>query len=226
VDGTSSGAAEVGLRIDEDVDVVAEGVGVGGAGEAEAIAFGCDLMEAHDGEGADGFGGVELEHRDAEEAADGVGSGDVGIARGVGSGCGGVGYDFDLHAVGVGEGEDFFVKAARAASEGDAFVNEALLPVVEGGEGDTEGGVGDFAGAGGAFADVGPGKEGEDGAGGAEVVAEVEVVGAGVVEVDGALDEAEAEDLGVEVEISLRVGGDGGDVVKTDDGACRHGGDL
>ena len=55
------------------------------------------------------------------------------------------------------------------------------------------------------------------------VVAEVEVVGAGVVEVDGALDEAEAEDLGVEVEVGLGVGGDGGDVVETDDGLCRHG---
>ena len=70
---------------------------------------------------------------------------------------------------------------------------------------------------------MGPGEEGEDGAGGAEVVAEVEVVGAGVVEVDGALDEAEAEDLGVEVEVGLGVGGDGGDVVKTDDGLSGHG---
>ena len=54
------------------------------------------------------------------------------------------------------------------------------------------------------------------------VIAEVEVVGAGVVEVDGALDEAEAEAFGVEVEVGLRVGGDGGDVVETDDGLCRH----
>ena len=73
---------------------------------------------------------------------------------------------------------------------------------------------------------VGPGEEGEDGAGRAGVVAEVEVVGAGVVEVDGALDEAEAEAFGVEVEIGLRVGGDGGDVVETDDGLCRHVGPL
>ena len=58
------------------------------------------------------------------------------------------------------------------------------------------------------------------------VVAEVEVVGAGVVEVDGALDEAEAEDLGVEVEVGLGVGGDGGDVVKTDDGVGGHGRNL
>ena len=101
--------------------------------------------------------------------------------------------------------------------------DEALLPEGEGVGGDAEGGVGDFAGAGGAATDAGPGEEGEDGAGGAEVVAEVEVVGAGVVEVDGALDEAEAEDLGVEVEVGLGVGGDGGDVVETDDGLGGHG---
>jgi len=65
---------------------------------------------------------------------------------------------------------------------------------------------------------VRPGEEGHDGAGGAGVVAEVEVVGAGVVEVDGALDQAETEDLGVEVQVALWVGGDGGDVVEAEDG--------
>ena len=78
--------------------------------------------------------------------------------------------------------------------------------------------MGDFAGAGVSAVGVGPGEEGQDGAGRSGVVAEVEVVGAGVVEVDGALDEAEAENLGVEIEVALGVGGDGGDVVKTDDG--------
>jgi hypothetical protein len=50
-----------------------------------------------------------------------------------------------------------------------------------------------------------PGKEGEDGAGSACVVAEIEVVATGIVEVDCALDETEAQHLGVEVEIRLRV---------------------
>ncbi len=73
VDGAGAGAAEVGLGIDEDVDVIAWSGGVGGRSEAEAIAFGGDLMEAHEGERGGGFGGVELEHGDAEEASDGVG---------------------------------------------------------------------------------------------------------------------------------------------------------
>ena len=133
-----------------------------------------------------------------------------------------MGYDFDLHAVGIGQGEDFFFEAPGTAGELDALLDEALLPEVDGVCRDAEGGVRDFADARGAVADARPGEESEDGAGGAEVVAEIEVVGAGVVKVDGALDEAEAEDLGVEVEICLRVGGDGGDVVETDDGLCRH----
>jgi len=133
-----------------------------------------------------------------------------------------VGDELDLHAVGVGEGEDFFVEAAGAAGEGDVEVDEALLPEGEGRGGDAEGGVGDFAGASGAASGVGPGEEGEDGAGGASVVAEVEMVGAGVIEVDRAFDEAEAEAFGVEVEVGLGVGGDGGDVMETDDGLCRH----
>ena len=58
-----------------------------------------------------------------------------------------MGYEFELHAVGVGEGEDFFFEAAGAAGELDALVDEALLPEGERVGGDAEGGVGDFAGA-------------------------------------------------------------------------------
>ncbi len=94
---------------------------------------------------------------------------------------------------------------------------QAVFPVFDRSERDAEGGLGDFAGAGVAAAGAGPGEEGEDGSGRAGVVAEVEVVGSGVVEVYGALDEAQAEDLGVEVEVALGVGGDCGDVVETDD---------
>ena len=51
-----------------------------------------------------------------------------------------------------------------------------------------------------------------------------EVIGAGIVLVDAALDEAHAEDAGVEIEVFLRRAGDGGDVVKTVDGM--HGGHV
>ena len=54
---------------------------------------------------------------------------------------------------------------------------------------------------------------GEDRARGALLVPEVQVVGLGRVEVDGLLDEPQAEDVGVEVDVPLRVAGDHRDVV-------------
>jgi len=102
-----------------------------------------------------------------------------------------VGYDFDLHAVGVGQGEDFFFEAPGTAGELDALLDEALLPEGERVKGDAEGGVSDFPSAHAPAPGTGPGEEGEDGTGRADVVTEVEVVGAGVVEVDGSLDEAQ-----------------------------------
>src|SRR5688500_11392372 len=57
---------------------------------------------------------------------------------------------------------------------------------------------------------AGPGEEGQDTSRGACCVAEVEVVGAGIVEVDGSLHEAESENPGVEVQISLGVARDRG----------------
>ena len=60
---------------------------------------------------------------------------------------------------------------------------------------------------------VGPGEERQDRARPAELVAEVEVVAAGVVEVHGQLHQAEAQGAGVEIEVPLRIARDGGDVM-------------
>ena len=125
--------------------------------------------------------------------------------------------ELDTHAVEVAEAEDGLAEAGFKMLDGDARRLETVLPIRERGGGDAEGCGGGFAysdaGAGGA----GPREEGQDGARGAEIVTEVEVVAAGIVEVDGALDEAEAEQFGIEVESALRIRGDGGDVMKSDD---------
>jgi hypothetical protein len=62
-----------------------------------------------------------------------------------------------------------------------------------------------------------PRKEGQDRAGRAEVIAEIKVVRARVIEVDGPLYEPKSEDLRVKVEVALRVGCDCCDVMKTYD---------
>ena len=67
-----------------------------------------------------------------------------------------------------------------------------------------------------------PRKERHDTSGGAFSIAEIEMVGGGVVEVDGSLDEPEPEDASVEVEITLGVAGNARDVMNP--GGCKsHG---
>src|SRR5436190_23812758 len=70
---------------------------------------------------------------------------------------------------------------------------------------------------------VRPRKEGQDRAGRADLVAEVKVVRAGIVEVHGELDESQAEDRRVKVQVALRITGDGGDVMNPGNRRCRHG---
>ncbi len=64
---------------------------------------------------------------------------------------------------------------------------------------------------------AGPWEEGHDAPRRAHLVTEVEVVGAGIVEVHRALDEAQPEHPGIEVEVPLRIAGDRGDVVNAVD---------
>ncbi len=60
-----------------------------------------------------------------------------------------------------------------------------------------------------------PREEGQDGAGAAGLVAVIEVIGAGIVEVDGLLDEAQAEIPRVEAEIADGIAGDRSDMVQS-----------
>jgi hypothetical protein len=71
----------------------------------------------------------------------------------------------------------------------------------------------DHARAGAASGGAGELEPGEDRAGRAGLVAEVQVVGVGRVEVHGLLDHPQAEDVGIELDVLLRVGGDHRDVV-------------
>jgi hypothetical protein len=218
--GSGAGAAMPGSGIDEQIDVVAERCSFG----CKAQAWTCfsDLVKAHDVKDAGGRFCLVFEEGDAEEASDGVLGCDGGETRGF---CGtgvGVAYEFKLHPVGIGEDQDLFFEALFASFDGDPEGEQAFFPVGHRGERNAEGGACYFANASGTAGGMGPWEEGEDGSGGACVVAKVEVIGAGIVEVDGALDESQAENLGVEVEIALCVGGDGGDVMEANDG-CGHG---
>jgi len=61
-----------------------------------------------------------------------------------------------------------------------------------------------------------PGKEGEDGARSAEVAAKIEMVGCGGVEVYCSLGQTLTKHLGIELQITLRIGSNRSDVKQTD----------
>src|SRR2546423_5345130 len=97
----------------------------------------------------------------------------------------------------------------------DALLDEALDPESERSGSDGKRRDSNLAAALTAATRVRPGKERQNCTRTAGLVAEIEVIGRRVVEVDGAFDEPEAENSGVEIEISLRVAGDTGDVMDT-----------
>ena len=198
-------------------------LGPAGAGVAVALALRRRGAEAHrPGEQRGGpLVGFEPE-RDAEDAADGV----LGRHRRrvpAGGAPGVVEPDqFQHQPVRIAEGEHRrAVAEARLRAFGrDLVPQQPLHPVADASPRHREARFRCLAGAVPALVRAEVGEEGEDGAGRAGAVAVVEMVGAGIVEIDRALHEAQAERAGVEVEVALRVGGDGRDVV---DAAYRNG---
>src|ERR1700730_7157173 len=67
-----------------------------------------------------------------------------------------------------------------------------------------------------------PLKEGEDGAGMADPVAIVEMIGAGIVEVHRLLDEAQPDDARVEIQTARGLAGNGRDVMNARHGSVLH----
>ena len=205
------GRARVAPVACDHVDVAADG-GVARGAEADTPG-----LLAHDriteafGEEAERAVGREAPQRRPGEAEDGVAG--AGFGRG----------ELELEAVGIGEGDEGLAEALVGAFGDDAVALEFYDPVLERLGGDEERGGVDHAGAAPSGRGHGEGEEGEDRAGTAVRVAEIEVVGAGIVEIDGELDQAEPEDAGVEIDAALGVGRDRGDVVDAGDGVG-HGG--
>jgi hypothetical protein len=134
----------------------------------------------------------------------------VGRAGGQRSVVGGHRVQLVAQALEVGEGQRVAV-----ALGGDALVAQARRPEGErvgGGHAPLDGV--DHPRAGVARRCAGELEEGQDRAGRAALVAEVQVVDVGLVEVDRLLDEAQPEQARVEVDVAWSVAGDGGDVVQ------------
>src|SRR5690242_720385 len=125
--------------------------------------------------------------------------------------------DLEHEAVVVRERNHLLDVTAGAAS-GRALVldpvpNEPLHPEADRAGQDREGDHRDLARADPSAACTWPREERHDAPRRADLVTVVEVVRLRIVEVDRALHEPEAEDAGVEVDVTLRIAGDRGDVV-------------
>src|SRR3954471_8116125 len=60
-----------------------------------------------------------------------------------------------------------------------------------------------------------PREKGQDSSGRPNVIAKIEMIGTRIVEVDGAFDQAKPEELGIKIQIALRITGNRGDVMDT-----------
>src|SRR6059058_6127052 len=98
----------------------------------------------------------------------------------------------------------FFVVASDRLRELDSFLDQPFNPEPDGAGKDREGCDGHLPAALSAAPCIGPGKESKNATRSPRFVAEVKMVGRRIVEIHGALDQSQAEDAGVEIEIALR----------------------
>ena len=164
-----------------------------------------DLAEAHGGQHAYRPFVASLAKRHPEEAADRVLGRDVAGARSLCLPCIRVADDLQAHAIGVGKAEHLLLKPLAGAFRRNTRGQQALLPELERCERNAECGRRSFSYAQAAARGVRPGEESKDGSRRPGIVAKVEVIGSGIVKVDGALYETKPQHFGIEVQISLRV---------------------
>src|SRR5205807_3407064 len=120
--------------------------------------------------------------------------------------------NFELQSVGIAKPQDEMRKALGGSFKVDAMPGKPHHPVFERSLRHRESHRIDHPAAAPAAIGQSERKKGEDRAGTPGLVAKVEMIGAGIVEVHGFLDEAKAQNRSVEVEIRLRINSDRGDV--------------
>src|SRR6266404_4199151 len=123
------------------------------------------------------------------------------------------------HSIGIGQRQYWLIEAPLDRAVLNSFFDQTMCPIAERRRRNPEGGLLREAQSRATRHGMLPWKEGQDRAGMANLVAVVEMICAGVVEIYCLLDETQSEDAGVEVEISGRFSGDRRHVMN-----ARHGG--
>lgn len=125
------------------------------------------------------------------------------------------------HPVGIAEGQHGFAEALHRHVMGHAVLDEAMGPVADRALRHAEDRLLRLADTEAALSRMLPGEEGQDRARRRGGITVIEVIGARIVEIDGLLDEAQAEHAAIELEIAAGRTGDRRDVMNAVD---LHGG--
>src|SRR5690606_22579781 len=128
-------------------------------------------------------------------------------------------FDFsqlEFQTVGIDEGQVFLSEVNRRLVVNDIFFIKTLRPKIKASFGNRIADLRSHARTSPTLGSaVAPREKRQDGSRASHLVAEVKVIGSGIVKVDGLFDEPQAERPGIKVEIALGVAGDRRDVVQT-----------
>src|SRR5258708_21276626 len=122
----------------------------------------------------------------------------------------------------IEQGEPLLIETSGRAGDRYTISGQALNPVIERSGRNRERDINNLARPSAALWSVGPGEERYDGAGRSSFITIVKLIGAGVVKVDGLLDEALPQDTGIKIDILLGISHNGGEMVKTSKGIGIH----
>ena len=122
-------------------------------------------------------------------------------------------YQRETHTIGISEREHRFAGPLLQRLMGDALFDEPVSPVAERTGRHAEGRLLRLANAAASWRSAFPWEEGKDCSWAAGLVAVIEMIGTGVVEIDRLLDEAKAERAGIKAIVSQAVTGDGSDMM-------------
>jgi hypothetical protein len=121
----------------------------------------------------------------------------------------------DQHSIGIRETNDFVAEPLGRAFSANVVFFQSFKPISGRPRRNGKGGGADFTGTTSTATSAGPWEERKDRSRCTGSIAEIKVVTAWIIEIDGAFDEPESEQFDIEVEIALRITGNRGNMVKT-----------
>src|ERR1017187_6224626 len=125
--------------------------------------------------------------------------------------------DFQAHSVRVSKANEAFSEAINHRLQFHTFFLQPLGPIVDCAHGNSKRGDRDLRWSDSTAIRAGPGKESHDRSRTPQFVAVVEVIAPGIIKIHRQFHEPQAQHAAIEVDVLLRISGDGGDMMETRD---------